>query len=292
MKYKLPQILFLGTAALLVSGLVALADPLIKSGEKVAFLGDSITAQGAGSPGGYVQLVISGLKANNINVAAIPAGIGGHKSNDMLQRIDKDVIEKKPDWMTLSCGVNDVWHGARGVPFDAYKANITEIVNRAEAAGIKVMILTSTMIQEDPSQAPNVTLEGYNDFLRSLAVERKIPLADLASEMRTAIAAKEFPQPDGNYLTVDGVHMNPLGNEMMAFGVLKAFGLNDAQLAAAKEAWQDIPGANEIPASVRLSLRQYKALIGRAVQERKNLRTLMNELLLSAVQEGSRPIQP
>ena len=71
----------------------------------------------------------------------------------MLARLDKDVISKKPQWMTLSCGVNDVWHfklklGKRtfqGVGLEDYKKNIRAIVDKAQAAGIKVMILTSTM---------------------------------------------------------------------------------------------------------------------------------------------------
>jgi hypothetical protein len=28
----------------------------------------------------------------------------------LLARLDAEVISKKPQWMTLSCGVNDVWH--------------------------------------------------------------------------------------------------------------------------------------------------------------------------------------
>jgi len=92
----------------------------IKSGEKIAFLGDSITAAGA-RPGGYCQLVINGLKRSGVEVTGVFAGISGHKSNQMLARLNKDVLSKKPDWMTLSCGVNDVWHGARGVKLEDYK---------------------------------------------------------------------------------------------------------------------------------------------------------------------------
>ena len=103
----------------------------IKSGQKLAFLGDSITQFGNDRPSGYVKLVISGLKANDIDVTPIPAGISGHTSRDMIARIDRDVIGKKPDWMTLSCGVNDVWHGANGVDLPTYKKNITEMVDRA-----------------------------------------------------------------------------------------------------------------------------------------------------------------
>jgi len=95
----------------------------------------------------------------------IPAGVGGNTSRDMLARLDKDVLSKKPDWMTLSCGVNDVWHGANGgVPLDQYQQNITSIVDQATAAGIKVVILTSTMITEDEATANNQQLVATTIF--------------------------------------------------------------------------------------------------------------------------------
>jgi len=58
-----------------------------------------------------VTLVMRGLEANGVKATSIPAGISGHKSNDMLGGLQNDVLNKKPDWMTLSCGANDVWHG-------------------------------------------------------------------------------------------------------------------------------------------------------------------------------------
>src|SRR5580765_7304015 len=56
----------------------------IKSGEKIAFLGDSITEGGWGNPRGYVRLVMAGLEANGVKADAVPAGISGHKSDNML----------------------------------------------------------------------------------------------------------------------------------------------------------------------------------------------------------------
>ena len=88
---------------------------LAKPDASIAFLGDSITQQGAG-PLGYVTLVLKGLEANGIQVKGIKAGISGHKSNNMLARLERDVLRHKPTIMTLSCGVNDVWHGKNGVP--------------------------------------------------------------------------------------------------------------------------------------------------------------------------------
>lgn len=202
----------------------------VKSGETIAFLGDSITAAGA-KPGGYCQLVLEGLKKEGIEATGIFAGISGHKSNQMLARLDKDVLSKKPDWMTLSCGVNDVWHGPKGVILEDYKKNITAIVEQAQAAGIKVMILTSTMIKEDQKNDLNQKLLPYNAFLRELAKSKKCLIADLNNEMQDAL--KTFPEdaPKGKQLTRDGVHMNAIGNVMMANGILKAFGVPADKLA-------------------------------------------------------------
>ena len=233
------------------------AEPAVKSGEKIAFLGDSITQGGANNASGYVRLVISGLEANGIKVTMIPAGISGHKSNQMLERLDKDVIDKKPDWMTLSCGVNDVWHGANGVPLDAYRKNITAIVGRAQAAGIKVMILTATMIREDAANAENQTLAPYNDFLRTLAADKKCLLADVNSDMHASLQPGPHHEPQ---LTTDGVHMNPLGDRMMARGVLRAFGLSDTQLETANEAWLNAPATCEVAGKTKLTLREYEQL--------------------------------
>ena len=211
------------------------ADLPVKEGQKIAFMGDSITQAGA-APNGYIRLVIGGLEAAGVKTTAIPAGISGHKSNQMLERLQRDVLSKKPDWMTLSCGVNDVWHGANGVPLDQYKVNITKIVDRCQAAGIKVMILTSTMIGEDEPNANNQKLATYNEFLRALAKEKDCLLADLNADMQTAIAASK-DKKGGRLLTSDGVHMNPEGNKMMAAGVLKAFALNAEQIKKAQESW-------------------------------------------------------
>lgn len=229
------------------------AEIVVKSGDSIAFMGDSITAAG-NKPGGYVTLVVEALKKQGLEVGHIPAGKSGHRSNDMLARLDADVIGKKPHWMILSCGVNDVWHfklvlGNRtfqGVPIEDYKKNITAIIDKAQASGIKVMVLTSTMIGEDVSKELNQMMIPYNEFLREIAKEKKCLIADLNADMQAQIKTipdePGKPKTFGNYfyggdiqnkLTSDGCHMNPLGNKMMAKGILRAFGLTDEQIAAA-----------------------------------------------------------
>lgn len=215
------------------------AAPVVKSGETIAFLGDSITQLGNDPSQGYIHLVIDGLKNAGVEATAIPAGISGHKSNNMLARVDKDVIQKKPQWMTLSCGVNDVWHGKNGVVPEDYKKNITEIVDKCDAAGIKVMILTATMISENPKAPNNIKLAGYNDFLRDLAKERKYLLADLNADMTAGVEK-------GQRFTYDGVHMAFAGNKMMASGILRAFGLTEDEIKVANERWNARPNTNKI----------------------------------------------
>jgi len=246
-------------------------EPLIKSGDKLAFLGDSITQFGANHPGGYAKLVISGLEANGLQAIPVFAGISGHKSNDMLARVDRDVLSKKPTLMTLSCGVNDVAHGKNGVPLEDYKKNITALVDKVQAAGVKPVILTSTMIGEDQGNGNNQKLMAYNEFLRTLARDRKLPLADLNARMQEAVKrakAVNAPKPNrSNYLTSDGVHMAPEGDQMMAEGILRALGLDEAQVAKARAAWLEIPAAIPLKTATVVSLKDYNRLAAAAAKE-------------------------
>ena len=228
------------------------AEVAIKSGEKIAFLGDSITEGGWNNPMGYVRLVLAGLEANGVKAEAVPAGISGHKSDDMLARLERDVIARKPQWMTLSCGVNDVWHGKKGVALDeaalasgdydpeaaargTYKKNIAQLVEKAEAAGIQVVILTATVIHEKLDSPENAKLAPYNNYLRTLAREKHLRLADLNALFQERLKAEN--KPTQKALTSDGVHMAREGDRLMASGVLQALGMDASQLAKAQDAW-------------------------------------------------------
>jgi lysophospholipase L1-like esterase len=279
------RILSLALALVAASAIARGGDILVRDGQSVAFLGDSITAAGWDSPTGYVKLIASGLQTNGVKIVPIPAGVSGNKSNDMLNRLDADVLKKKPDWLTVSCGVNDVWHGASGIPLEQYKQNMTQLVDRAQAAGVKVMILTATMIGEDAPNENNTKLAGYNEFLRQLAAEKHCPLADLNSDMQAAVkelvAAGYRP---GHLLTQDGVHMNPRGNVMMATGVLRAFGLDDAQIAKAREAWLDMPHGwsgnvtYSFTATKELTLREYLKLAQQTPKDNPGVLELLQSM--------------
>lgn len=228
---------------------VARAEIMVKNGETVAFLGDSITAQGWSSTHGYVKLVVAGLESSGVKIVPIPAGVGGNKSNDMLARLKRDVLDKKPDWVTVSCGMNDVIHGAKGIPLDQYKANMTAIVEQCQKAAVKVMILTTTTAGKWDSDSSK-KLGEYSGFLRELAKEKQCVMADLYPVfIETAKAGTPL-----RGLTYDGVHLMPEGNILLARTVLMAFGCSDAQLEKAYQAWLDIPNAGSFSTRVDVVL--------------------------------------
>jgi lysophospholipase L1-like esterase len=254
------------------------AEPVkVNDGDRIAFLGDSITQYGNG-PVGYVNLVMKGLEVAGVtNAVKIPAGISGHKSDNMRGRLQRDVLDKHPQWMTLSCGVNDVWHGARGVPLDAYKANISNILDRCAEAGVKVVVLTATMIGEDPNNGNNRKLAAYNGFLREEAAARGLPLADLNADMQ-ALLKTYPPEVKGNKLTADGVHMAWDGNRMMARGVLRAFGVPEERFPDIEKAWRQIRGFREY--RIPVSADEAKAIEERAKVDGRNAVESVRDFLL------------
>ena len=86
--------------------------------------------------------------------AFVNAGISGQKAEDMAPRFAKDMkLADKPAVTFINVGINDVWHRL-AQPHDpavleAYKADVTKMVDMAQAAGAKVVLLTPTVIQEN-----------------------------------------------------------------------------------------------------------------------------------------------
>ena len=239
-------------------------DIIVKDGDSIAFLGDSITYAG-NSPAGYVGMVMKGLEVAGVkSVKKIPAGISGHKSNNMLERVDRDCLAKKPTFMTVSCGVNDVWHGKNGVPLEDYKKNMSAILDKAAASNVTVIVLTPTMIGENRDNADNRKLGGYISWLLDEAVRRKLAFADLHQDMCDEITrikaqiVKSGGKPQGNLLTRDGVHMAFKGNCLMAWGILKAMGVPESKKDEIYAAWRMIPEAHSV--NVPLSEEEMEAL--------------------------------
>ena len=247
-------------------------------GDRVAFLGDSITAQGWTSPAGYVNLVVAGLAANGVGIEPIPAGVGGNRSSDMLARLDRDVIAKRPHWVTVSCGMNDVIQGARGVPIEAYRDHMRTIVERCRQAGIRVILFTTTLAGKADSPQSR-TLGDYSEVVRRLAADTGCPLVDLYAAS-VEQAARTTPLRS---MTYDGVHMMPEGNMLIARTVLAAVGCAPRKLARAEEAWLAIPRAGSFSTRVDVELNQKYFVTN------TELSLGEREKILAAVEAAGRP---
>jgi lysophospholipase L1-like esterase len=206
---------------------------LLKDGDTIVFLGDSITQQGA-KPQGYVSLFDLFCGVNGYEVKVINAGISGHESDDMLARLQRDVLAHEPDWVSVSCGVNDVWH-KNGPTLPEYTKNMTEIVDRIQATGAKVLLLTATPIYENLDSPENKRLADYNAFLRDLAKEKKLVLADVNQAFQNWYHKK---MSDERLLTVDGVHFNHRGNRVMARQIAEALGASNQEVRRANWRWE------------------------------------------------------
>jgi lysophospholipase L1-like esterase len=204
----------------------------LKPGDQIVAIGDSITAGG-----GYLRDIDAVLARQYPDLKlpkVINKGIGGQKAEDLVQRFDRDVVQLKPAFVTISIGINDVWHRL-GNPHDKavlakYEENVGKMVDAAQQAGIKVILVTPTVIQEDPATEGNRRLVMYVAAEKKIAAEKKCQLVDLHGMFLRAL--KQKPAGQKTWLTGDGVHMRPLGDALMAMGVLRALGVPDAKTAA------------------------------------------------------------
>jgi len=205
----------------------------LKSGDSIVAIGDSITAGG-----GYlrdIDAVLAGQYPDLKIAKVVNSGVSGQKAEDLIKRFDKDVVARKPAVVSISIGINDVWHRMNAPHNDevlkAYAENVAAMVDKAQAAGIKVILLAPTIIKEEPVNDANKRLLKYADAMRQISVDKKCQFVDLHAMFLEALKKKPADMKD-NWLTKDGVHMKPAGDAIMAIGVLRALGVPDDKIGA------------------------------------------------------------
>ncbi len=202
------------------------APPLMK-GERIVFLGDSITQGGVG-PKGYVTLIKTALaeKHKDLGIEVIGAGISGNKVPDLQKRLQKDVLAKKPTLVVIYIGINDVWHGekdpAKGTPKDEFAAGLKEIIGKIQAAGARVVLCTPSVIGEKKGGANQLDplLDEYSEVSRKVAAETKSQLCDLRKAFVDYLTKNNAEDKDQKVLTTDRVHLNEAGNKLVADTIL------------------------------------------------------------------------
>lgn len=220
---------------LLVSGIVmsdAQGQIELKSGDRVVFLGDSITQAGA-RPGGYVSLFRDAVTEAmpDAEIEVIGAGISGHKVPDCQERLKRDVLDKEPTVVVIYIGINDVWHSTRdaGTPKDKFESGLKDLISRCEEVGARVLLCTPSVIGEktDGSNSLDELLDEYCEISRSVAASEKVALLDLHKTFDDYLKAHNTENKGASVLTTDGVHLNAMGNKFVATTMLKAMGVQE-----------------------------------------------------------------
>ena len=275
-------------AAMAFSGAVR-ADSLVKDGDTVAFIGDSITEFG-NWPAGYINMVVKALELDGVKVGKVAVGHSAETSQNMVDRFARDVVAAKPQWVTISCGVNDVARmldpKTKQVDYAKYEKNVRGMLDMAKAAGIRPVLLTPTLrYEEKPESDENRQIVKLCAFLKEEAAARQIPIADLNTLMRETLA--KMPPAKGPRLTRDGVHMNFAGNAMMARGVLKALGVETTP--AMESAWRDLPDGRCYYQWFTWAEAQKLEAAKKTGEDRKHC---AERLVREAVAAGKTPAQP
>ena len=178
----------------------------------VVCFGDSVTGvyYHTGGRRAYTDMVEIGLDMAwpDSEITAMNAGISGHTTINALARIDKDVIARKPDLVTVMFGLNDMTR----VPLEEYRANLKTIVEKCRAVGAEVMLCTPNNVT-DTSGRPTETLLKYAAVVREVATEMKAPLADCYNAFEAVRAESPF---EWAMLMSDEIHPNMDGHKQIA----------------------------------------------------------------------------
>ncbi len=197
---------------------------------RIIFFGDSIT-EAAVHPGGYITQMQAMLMEQKKPDAyeLIGAGIGGNKVYDLYLRLENDVLEKKPDMVFLYVGVNDVWHKkifGTGTDADKFGKFYEAMIRKIQAGGSRVIVCTPACIGEktDCTNSLDGDLNQYSEIIRDLARQFQLGLCDLRQDFANYEATHNPTNAVQGILTTDGVHLNELGNKLVAEVMLRELG--------------------------------------------------------------------
>lgn len=179
--------------------------------KKIVCFGDSITKAG------FPEVM---AKDKDLGAEVINAGVGGNTTAMALQRVQKDVLDQKPDVVVVLFGTNDcrLAEPQIAVPLAKYEENLGMIADQCAKAGAKVVICTLPPIDEaayfkrharekfDAAGGMKKVLADYRAAAIKVADARKAPVVDLNQLL------KDKPE----WVSADGVHPTEEGNRMIA----------------------------------------------------------------------------
>ncbi len=200
----------------------------------ILFQGDSITDAGRSREDntnlglGYPTLVKGELMFEYPGeYTLLNRGISGNRVVDLYARIKADIINLKPDVMSILIGVNDVWHefgSGNGVSadkyFKVYSMLIEEILEALPET--KIMILEPFVLKACATEGNWEEFQGevLKRAEKARAIAEKYGLLFIPLQDKFDEAAKLAPN---DYWLRDGVHPTTAGHELIKREWIKAF---------------------------------------------------------------------
>jgi acyl-CoA thioesterase-1 len=176
------------------TGAEARANPL----PRIVILGDSLTA-GLGLPvdQAYPSLLQQRLKSEGLDYEVVNAGVSGDTSAGGLSRLDW-ALQGDVRILVVALGGND---GLRGLPPEALKRNLSEIIERAQARHVQVILAG---MEAPPNYGRDYTV-SFHRVYPALAEQYRIPLVPFL--LGNVAGIDQLNQPDGIHPTAAGARV-------------------------------------------------------------------------------------
>jgi acyl-CoA thioesterase I len=171
-RMRLVQLILVGaTLGMACSGSATTPGPpeVVEPTPVVVALGDSLTAGfGVSEAESYPALLQSRMRAEQYPHRMINAGVSGDTTAGGLRRLD-DVLHPDARVLILALGAND---GLQGVPLADVRSNLSTIIDRAKARGLRVLLCG---METPPSRGWEYTL-GFHRIFPELAIAHQVEL--------------------------------------------------------------------------------------------------------------------
>nr|MDT0659319.1 SGNH/GDSL hydrolase family protein [Micromonospora sp. DSM 115978] len=205
---------------------------IFESGQRVVFIGDSITDCGrrdvaAPYGDGYVNMVRSFVTASHpgLGLTWLNRGVSGDTVRDLAARWQTDAIDTRPDWLSVKIGINDVWRAFDGRPdaavgIEEYTDTLRSLLRGAvEATSCRLILAEPYLIEPDRGEPQRAETDRYGQVVRGLAEEFGA-IGVRTQEAFDRVLAVSEPADWAD----DRVHPNPPGHAVIAQEYLAAVG--------------------------------------------------------------------
>jgi acyl-CoA thioesterase I len=173
--------------------------PANANAPRIVFLGDSLTAgYGLDKDESVPSLIQKRLQDAGYPYEVVNAGVSGDTSAGGVSRLDWS-LAGDVKILVIELGAND---GLRGLPVTELKRNLTEIITRAQAKGIKVIL---TGMEAPPNFGPAYTSD-FRDVYRQLSRTHDLTFVPFYLEGVAGIASLNI---------ADGIHPNAEGSRIV-----------------------------------------------------------------------------